>query len=190
MNDDREELFGVLAEFEDSHALVEAAREVTKRGYRQVEAYTAFPVEGLAEALGFHRTRLPLLVLVGGLLGCAIGYGHQWWISVVEYPLNIGGRPPHSWPAFIPVTFECTILVAALFAVLGMLALNGLPRPHHPLFGIEEFSRASTDGFFLCVAARDPLFHAGEIERLFQELQATQVWRVPERAESPETRKE
>jgi hypothetical protein len=177
---DPREVFGVLAEFNDSKALINAARELTQRGYRRFEAYTPFPVEGLAEAMEFRRTGMPLLVLIGGILGAAGGYGLQYWVSAIEYPLNIGGRPYHSWPAFIPITFETTILVASLFAVLGMLALNGLPRPHHPLFAIEEFSaHASTDGYFLCMLARDPKFDEAESMDILKSLNARQVWSVP-----------
>lgn len=173
------EIHGILAEFDSAEALLNAAQRISAAGFRRVDAYTPFPVEGLAEAVGFHKTRLPLLVLIGGLLGGALGYGLQWWISVKACPLDIGGRPLHSWPSFIPVTFELTILVAALFAVLGMLALNGLPQPHHPLFEIEEFARASTDGYFLCVEARDLNFDDDKIRNLFQECHAKEVWDVP-----------
>lgn len=121
-----------------------------------------------------------MVVLCGGLIGLVSGYGLQWWVSVVAYPLNIGGRPLNSWPLFVPVTFELTILVAALFAVLGMLALNGLPRPHHPLFGIPEFDRASTDGFFLCIEATDPRFDERETLQALLELHPCEVWHVPE----------
>ena len=120
-----------------------------------------------------------LIFLIGGLIGCASGYGLQYWVSVIAYPLNIGGRPLHSWPAFIPVTFELTILCAALFAVLGMLALNGLPRPHHPLFAIPQFSRASVDGYFLGIQAIDPMFHEITTAELLRELKAKEVIDVP-----------
>lgn len=170
---------GLLAEFGDTGALIAAARELHARGYRRIEAYTPFPVEGLAEAVGFPRTRLPWVVLCGALLGMVIGYGLQYWTTVIQYPLNIGGRPLHSWPAFIPVTFEVTILTAALFAVLGMLGLNGLPRPHHPLFNISDFDRASRDAYFLWILSQDPLFHEQTTRELLNELQALKVWDVP-----------
>lgn len=172
--------YGLLAEFAETRALVAAASELTRRGYRQTDAYVPFPVEGLPEALGQRKTGIAAVVLIGGLLGCAGGYLMQWWITVVDYPLNIGGRPLHSWPAFIPITFELTILVAALFAVLGMLALNGLPRPHHPLFAMDAFSRASIDGYFLCVMAHDPQFDETATRQLLLELNAREVWHVPE----------
>jgi len=173
-------LFGLLARFGDTDALIQAAHSLNRQGYRRFDAYTPFPVTGLAAAIGFHRTRMPLVVLVGGLIGLIGGYGLQWWVSVVAYPLNIGGRPLNSWPLFIPVTFELTILVAALFAVLGMLALNGLPQPHHPLFGIPEFDHASTDGFFLCIEATDPQFDKQKTLQVLQNLQPCEIWYVPQ----------
>ena len=178
MNDPRpsSSLYGLLAEFRDTGALLRAAREMTGRGYRSVEAYTPFPVEGLSEALGFERTRMPLVVLIGALLGCALGYGMQWWTSVVDYPLNVGGRPLNSWPAFVPVTFELTILVASLFAVLGMLGLNGLPMPYHPVFNVQSFAaRASRDRFFLCIEAQDPRFDLDGTRRFLETLGPQEV---------------
>lgn len=162
--------YGLLAEFASADALLQAAAAARAGGYRKLDAYTPFPVEGLSEALGMEHTRLPWIVLAGGAVGAIAGYGLQYWVSVIEYPLNIGGRPLHSWPAFIPITFETTILVASLSAVLGMLALNGLPRPHHPLFAVEAFSLASRDRFFLCIEARDPQFDAVETRRFLETL--------------------
>ena len=172
--------FGVLAEFADADELVAAAREVQAAGYREVEAYSPMPVEGLAEALGFRRTRMPLVVLVGGIIGCLSGWALQYYTSVIAYPLNVGGRPVNSWPSFVPVVFEMTVLVAALSAVLGMLAMNGLPRPHHPLFGIPQFDRASQDRFFLCILARDPMFHPMSSRQLLERLGPVEVTDVPQ----------
>ena len=157
-HDEGGRLYGLLAEFAAADELIAAAREAFAAGYRRLDAYSPMPVEGLSEALGFHRTRLPAVVLAGGIVGGLLGYGMQWYMMVVSYPINVGGRPLHSWPAFLPVTFELTILGAALAAVLGMLALNGLPRPHHPLFNVPEFSLATQNRFFLCVEATDELF--------------------------------
>ena len=151
-------LYSLVAEFESPGDLVNAAVRAREAGYRRMEAYTPFPVHGLPDALGFQRSWLPLVVLVGGLLGAAGGYALQYWVSAIDYPLNIGGRPNNSWPSFIPVTFELTVLVAALFAVLGMFALNGLPQPFHPLFALPQFSRASRDRFFLSIQWRDARF--------------------------------
>jgi hypothetical protein len=156
--DDGGRLYGLLAEFAAADELVAAARTAFAAGYRRLDAYSPMPVEGLPEALGFHATRLPAVVLAGGMCGGLLGYGMQWYMMVVSYPINVGGRPLHSWPAFLPVTFELTILGAALAAVLGMLALNGLPRPHHPLFNVPEFSLATQNRFFLCIEASDEVF--------------------------------
>src|SRR5262245_16535263 len=147
-----------MAEFDNPTAIVEAARRAYEEGYRRMDAYTPFPVEGLDEELHFRSTRVPLIVLLGGLAGCLGGFFLQYWIAAIYWPVNIGGRPLNSWPMFIPVTFELTVLVAALSAVLGMLALNGLPQPYHPVFNVPRFALASQDRFFLCIEATDPRF--------------------------------
>ena len=161
-------IYGLMAEFADPEALLAAARRAYAEGYRRMDAYSPFPVEGLAEAIGFQRNLLPPIVLIGGVLGAAGGFFLQYWISVIDYPLNIGGRPLNSWPSFVPVTFELTILLAALSAVLGLLALNGLPMPYHPVFNVERFELASRNRFFLCIEAADPKFDRNATRRFME----------------------
>jgi hypothetical protein len=162
-------IYGLMAEFDDPNALVAAAYRAQSEGYRRVDAFSPFPIEELHDALGAQHSRLPLIVLAGGLVGCVGGYLLQYWAAGIAYPLNIGGKPLNAWPMFIPVTFECTILGAALSAVLGMLALNGLPMPYHPVFNVPRFALASRNRFFLCIEARDPRF---ELERTRSFLEA------------------
>jgi len=171
-------LYGVMAEFKRPEDLVTAVRTVRSRGYRAMDAYTPFPIEGLADELGSHFNILPGIVLIGGILGALGGFFMQYYANVVALPLNIGGRPHNSWPAFIPVTFELTILVAALFAVLGMLALNGLPRPHHPVFNEPRFELATRNRFFLCVESRDPRFNRDAVRKVLEELGASGVYEI------------
>lgn len=168
-------IYGLMAEFEDPAALVAAASRAYGEGYRTMDAYSPFPIEDLHQALGEHDTRLPLIVLIGGLCGCIGGYALQYWASGIAYPLNIAGKPYNSWPMFIPVTFECTILAAALSAVLGMLALNGLPMPYHPVFNVPRFALASRDRFFLCIEARDSTFELEKTRRFLETLGAREV---------------
>ena len=168
-------IHGLMAEFDDPTSLVAAAERAHREGYRRMDAYSPFPIEELHEALGSHHTRLPLIVLIGGLCGCIGGYALQYWSSVIEYPLNIGGKPLHSWPAFIPVTFECTILAAALSCVLGMLALNGLPMPYHPVFNLPRFALASRNRFFLCIESKDPKFDLEATRRFLETLEPREV---------------
>ena len=168
-------IHGLLAEFDDPTSLVAATERAHREGYRSMDAYSPFPIEELHEALGARHTRLPLIVLIGGLCGCIGGYGLQYWSSVMAYPLNIGGKPLHSWPAFIPVTFECTILVAALSAVLGMLALNGLPQPYHPVFNVPRFALASRNRFFLCIESVDPKFELEQTREFLMTLGPREV---------------
>ena len=160
-------LYGYLAEFEQPEQLLAAARTAFKAGYREMDAYSPFPVEGVAEAIGFKKTRVALVVLIGGLTGAVTAYGMQYYSAVWDYPLNIGGRPLHSWPSFIPITFELTVLFAALSAVFGMLLMNGLPKPYHPVFNAPAFKLASQTRFFLCLQASDPAF--GESTKGFLE---------------------
>lgn len=172
------ELYGLLAEFDDADAIVEASRKAYEAGFRNMDAYTPFPIEELPEAVGFNKPRLPLIVLIGGLVGMVVGFGMQYFASVIHYPLNIGGRPLNSWPAFIPVTFEVAILFAAFSAVLGMFALNGLPQPYHPVFNVPRFKLASRDRFFLCIESKDPKFDLAETRKFLEALQAKEVFEV------------
>jgi len=172
-------IYGVLGEFSTPQSLIAAAKQARQAGYRSMDAYTPFPIEGLSEAMGWGRTLVPLVTLIGGLLGGLSGFGFQYWVSVIAYPENIGGRSLNSWPAFIPVTFEMTVLGASLFAVFGMLAMNKLPQPHHPLFNVDRFQKhASTDRFFLCLQADDPKFSLPDAARFLQGLKAENVSEV------------
>jgi hypothetical protein len=168
-------LYGVMAEFESPADLVAAARRVYAAGYRRINGYSPYPIEELSEAIGFTRTSLPLIVFIGGLLGGLGGFFMQYWIEVINYPINVGGKPYNSWPAFIPITFETTVLSAAFAAVLGMLVLNKLPQPYHPVFNVPNFALATRDRFFLAVEANDPKFHHDEVVALLKSLNALEV---------------
>jgi Protein of unknown function (DUF3341) len=172
-------IYGMMAEFDTPLDLVHAARHTYKAGYRKIDAYTPFPIEELSEAIGFHRNSVPLVVLIGGILGGCSGFGLQYWIHVINYPLNIGGRPLNSWPAFIVVTFEMTILFAGIFAVLGMLALNGLPMPYHPVFNVPRFAFASKDRFFLIIFSSDPKYGAVDTRGFLESLGPRSIAEVP-----------
>jgi hypothetical protein len=174
-----EGLYGVIAEFTDPASLLNAAHATHEAGYREIDAFSPFPIHGLAEAIGFHKSRLSLIVLVMGLLGGFGGFFMCWYANVVTYPWNIGGRPLNSWPAWIPITFECTILLAALGAVFGMLALNGLPMPYHPVFNLRRFDQASRDKFFLVIQSRDPKFDLSEVRDFLDALNPREVTDVP-----------
>ena len=171
-------IYGALAEFADPEEIVVAAHKVREAGYQRVDAYTPFPVHGLAEATGFQDNRVPWVIFLGGLAGCIGGFGLQAWINVSNewgYPMNVGGRPYIPWPSFIPVTFECTVLAAAFAAVLGMLGMNGLPRPYHSIFNASRFDLASQDRFFLCIEADDPQFNVEETQIFLETLGAHEV---------------
>jgi hypothetical protein len=172
-------VYGLLAEFPSADALCAAARHARANGYTRVEAYSPFAIEGLDDIVGADKGWIAPLTLLGGILGGAGTYFLQWYAAVVDYPINIGGRPLHSWPAFIPATFEITILGAALAAVLAMLVLNGLPQLYHPLFEVEEFELASRNRFFLCLPARDPVFAPGPARDLLEGLQPLLLREVP-----------
>jgi hypothetical protein len=175
----RPTVYGLLAEFDTPHALVHAAHSAHQEGYRRMDGYSPFPIEELSEALNFRRTRMPLVMFIGGLLGCVGGFILQYYCMALSYPLNIGGRPLNSWPAWIPITFELTVLVSALSGVFGLLGLCGLPRPHHPLFAVPGFARATRDRFFLCVEATDPKFDPQLTRQFLEGLKAREVVEVP-----------
>jgi hypothetical protein len=168
-------IYGLMAEFSNEEDLLNAAHRAYDAGYRRMDAYSPLPIAGLAEALGFHRTGVPSLALLGGFAGCVGGFWLQYWVSAIDYPVNVGGRPFNSWPSFIPVTFELTILLAALAAILGMLTLNHLPMPYHPVFNVPRFALASRDRFFLCIEAADNRFDRQQTARFLETLPATMV---------------
>lgn len=171
-------IHGVAARFADATELVRAARGAHARGYRRMDAYSPFPIHEMDEALGVRRTILPMLVLAAGIAGCVGGFAMQYWMNAVDYPLNIGGKPLVSWPQWVPVAFECTVLLAAMTAAFGMFALNGFPQPYHPMFNVRGFDRVTTDAFFLCIEADDPMFDAAETERFLKSLGASEVTEV------------
>jgi hypothetical protein len=170
--------YGLMAEFDNPTALVKAARAAREQGYRRLDAYSPFPIEDLSSALDLHRNRLPLIVLAGGLAGLVAGYALQYYVTVIDFPINVGGRPLHSWPSYIVITFEMTILFAALSAVMGMLALCGLPMPYHPVFNVKRFALASRNRFFLCIEARDPLYDPARTADFLRALNPKEVSEV------------
>lgn len=173
-------LYGIMGEFAEPEQLLHAARAAYKSGYRKMDAYSPYAVEEVAEAIGFHKTRVPLIVLLGGVCGAVTAYGLQWYSATIDYPLNVGGRPLHSWPVFIPITFELTVLFAAIAGLIGMLWSNGLPKPYHPVFNEPEFKLASQTRFFLCIEASDHVFQADEVRQFFHSLGAEKVLDVGE----------
>jgi hypothetical protein len=172
-------IYGLIAEFDTPTEIVVAARKAYAEGYRRMDAYSPFPVEGLSEAVGFHKDSVALVCLIGGLLGLATAYVLQYWINVSSYPINIGGRPFHAWPAFIVVTFEMTILFGGLAAAFGMLAMNGLPLPYHPVFNVPRFNFATRDKFFLCIEAADPKFDRDTTYEFLASLDPRAITEVP-----------
>ena len=173
-------VYGLLAEFESPSALLDAAEKVTAAGYTKTDAFSPFPIHGLSGALNFHERKVAPIILVGGLTGLAVGWGLEYWTQVIDFPMNIGGRPFNSWVSFIPPAFETTILFAAFSAVIGMLALNGLPRPYHPVFNAPRFDRASQDGFFLVIEAVDPRFDLEKTKAFLADLRPREVVVVDE----------
>jgi len=175
---ERDSLYGLMAEFDNGDELLKAAKAVFKEGYRKIDAYTPFPMEEVAEAIHVHRNRLPLIVLICGIIGAFVGFFGQYYVTVVDYPLNIGGRPFNSWPFYIPITFEITILFAAVSAVLGMFALNGLPQPYHPVFNVQRFIEATRDDFFLVIFASDPKFELKQTKKFLEGLNVIEIFEV------------
>jgi hypothetical protein len=172
-------IYGMMAEFDSATDLVAAARRTHEAGYKKIDAYTPFPVEELAEAIGFHSNRVALVTLIGAAMGGLSGYLMQYWIATISYPINVGGRPYHSWPAFIVVTFEMTILFGGISAVLGMLALNGLPMPYHPVFNVPRFAMATKDRFFLIVFSTDPQYDTTGTRQFLEGLGPRSIAEVP-----------
>ena len=170
--------YGLMIEFKSSEQLLEAARKVRSAGYVRFEAYSPFAVEGLSDAVGFHDHKVALFTLLGGIAGGLTGYLMQWYSAVYAYPINVGGRPLHSAPSFIPITFELTVLFASLAAMISMFALNRLPKPYHPVFNVRRFLRASQDRFFLCIEASDPQFDEAATRQLLEELGGEGVYEV------------
>lgn len=175
----RDPIYGMMAEFDSPTALIDAARRTHAAGYRKMDAYSPFPIEGLAEEIGFHHDEVPLVVLIGAMIGGISGYLMQYWCDAVDYPINVGGRPYHSWPAFIVITFEMTILFGGISALFGMLALNGLPMPYHPVFNVPRFSSASKDRFFLIVFSTDPKYKTSDTRSFLEGLQPRSISEVP-----------
>jgi hypothetical protein len=172
-------LYGLLAEFRTAEELIAAASRAREAGYQRIDAYSPFPHEGLVEATGSFKDRVPLITLIGGILGGTGGYFLQWYAAVIDYPINIGGRPLNSWPSFIPATFELTVLGAALFAVFGTLAMNRLPKLYHPLFNVPEFELASRSRFFLCLRCEDPKFDLDATRGFLRSLNPLALSEVP-----------
>jgi hypothetical protein len=175
----RDPIYGMMAEFDTPTALLEAAHRTYEAGYRKIDAYSPFPVEGLAEEIGFHHDSVALVVLICGIIGGLTGYLMQYWCDAISYPINVGGRPYNSWPAFIVITFELTILFGGISALLGMLALNGLPMPYHPVFNVPRFSSASKDRFFLIVFSSDKQYDPAGVRRFLEALQPRSISEVP-----------
>ena len=173
-------MYGVMAEFDSAEQLLAASRRAHAAGFRRMDAYAPFPIEGLGEALGFHTNAIPLIGLTGGVVGALTGFGFQSWVHAFALPINVGGRPLISWPSFVPVTFELAVLFAALSMLAGLFILNGHPQPYHPVFNLASFARATRDRFFLCIQTDDPLFDPSRTAAFLRELGAREVSDVPD----------
>lgn len=173
-------LYGVMAEFDTPAQIIAAARAAREAGYTKIDAYSPFPIHEMDAALGIKKTILPLLIFGAGLAGCLGGFLLQYWTMGIDYPINVGGRPYLSLPAFIPIMFECTVLAASFMAVVGMIALNGLPQPYHPVFNVPRFELASREKFFLAIEASDPKYKHDETTQLLRDLDAREVFDVEE----------
>jgi hypothetical protein len=171
-------MYGLMAQFDNRYDLLAAAKGAYAAGYREMDAYTPFPVHGLADAIGKADNWVQRMVLAGGLAGCAGGFALMYWITNIAYPMNVGGKPDFSWPAYVPITFETTVLLASLTAVFGMLGINGLPQPYHPVFNAPGFDRASQDRFFLCIETADPKFNADETRKFLESFHPQEVVEV------------
>jgi hypothetical protein len=174
----RKTMYGLMAEFDSAEEVLAAAHRTRAAGYRRIDAFSPIPVEGLAEAIGFDWTALPFITFAGGFLGGCTGFFMCWYANVISFPLNIGGKPLNSWPAWIPITFELTILGGALATVIGMLALNGLPTPYHPVFNVERFALSTTDKFFLCIKSRDKNFDLAQTKAFLEGLNPHGVFEI------------
>lgn len=172
-------IYGMMAEFATAKELIAASHRTYEAGYRKIDAYTPYPLEEVAEAIGFHKNGVALVTLIGAIIGGLTGYCLQYWVAVITYPTNVGGRPYHSWPSFIIITFELTILFGGISAVFGMLALNGLPMPYHPVFNVDRFALASKDRFFLIIFASDPKYDAAGTRQFFEGLHPRSISEVP-----------
>lgn len=173
-----QDTYGLVAEFSTAETLLEAAKKTRQEGYKDVDAYSPFPVHGLGEVLGFSGHKVAMLMLLGGIIGGLSGLCLQYWTAAIDYPLNIGGRPLASFPSFMPITFELTVLISALTGAVSMFVLNGLPQPYHPLFNVKKFERVTTDGFFLCVESSDPKFDVSKTKKFLESLNAEGVYDV------------
>jgi hypothetical protein len=174
----RQPLYGIIAEFDTAEALAVATKKAYEAGYRAIDAYSPYPVEEVFHALNLERNEVPLIVLIGGCLGAVLGFSMCYYFQVIDYPLVAGGKPLNSWPMYIPITFELTVLFAALSAEFGMLALNGFPSPHHPVFNCPAFERASQDRFFLCIEKADPKFETEKTKEFLRSLNPLEVSEV------------